>query len=101
MTSVRPLIIPKLKEEAAKKNDKKPTRDYIQEDEFDASVFLLPVVTRHSVLNRVRKDRQRDWLTLDSRLYLCRERYHRRGCTRFKTNTEYRVYGLFDLRKDI
>ena len=54
MTSVRPLIIPKLKEEAAKKNDKKPTRDYIHEDEFDASVFLLPVVTRHSILNRVR-----------------------------------------------
>lgn len=55
MTSVRPLIIPKLKEEAAKKNDKKPTRDYIHEDEFDASVFLLPVVTRHSILNRVSK----------------------------------------------
>jgi hypothetical protein len=53
ITSVRPLIIPKLKEENAKKNDKKPTRDYIHEDEFDVSVFLLPVTTRHSVLNRV------------------------------------------------
>ena len=40
ITSVRPLIIPKLKEESAKKNDKKPTRDYIHEPEFDASVFF-------------------------------------------------------------
>jgi hypothetical protein len=53
MTAVRPLIIPKLKEENAKKNDKKPTRDYIHEPEFDASVFLLPTITRHAVLNRV------------------------------------------------
>jgi hypothetical protein len=51
--SVRPLIIPKLKEENAKKNDKKPTRDYIHESEFDASVFLLPIATPHAMLNRV------------------------------------------------
>src|SRR5271170_5547654 len=53
ITSVRPLIIPKLKEENAKKNDKKPTRDYIHEPEFDASVFFLPTTTAHAVLNRV------------------------------------------------
>ena len=53
ITAVRPLIIPKLKEENTKKNDKKPTRDYIHEPEFDASVFLLPTTTRHAVLNRV------------------------------------------------
>lgn len=53
ITAVRPLIIPKLKEENAKKNDKKPTRDYVHEDEFDASVFLLPVSTAHVMLNRV------------------------------------------------
>jgi len=70
ITAVRPLIIPKLKEENAKKNDKKPTRDYIHEPEFDASVFLLPQITRHAVLNRVISS-ERIGLIVDARVYVC------------------------------
>jgi hypothetical protein len=53
MIAIRSLIISKLKKENAKKNDKKSTRDYIHELEFDASIFLLLTITRYTILNRV------------------------------------------------
>jgi hypothetical protein len=65
------LIIPNLKEENSKKKNKKPTRDYVHEPEFDASVFLLPVSTPNVMMNRVRHTAPTGKLTADSGIHLC------------------------------
>ncbi|OHE90625.1 hypothetical protein CORC01_14069 [Colletotrichum orchidophilum] len=56
--SVRPLVLPKLREEkererAKKKSSKKKTvKDVIVQDEFEVSMFLTETSTRHSLLTK-------------------------------------------------
>ncbi|KAL2157161.1 hypothetical protein VTH06DRAFT_6382 [Thermothelomyces fergusii] len=53
--SVRPLVLPKLREEqererSKKKNKKRSIKDVIVQDDFEVSIFLLGTDTRHSLL---------------------------------------------------
>ncbi|KAF6829033.1 hypothetical protein CPLU01_08152 [Colletotrichum plurivorum] len=56
--SVRPLVLPKLREEkererAKKKSSKKKTvKDVVVQDEFEVSMFLTETTTRHSLLTK-------------------------------------------------
>lgn len=55
--AVRPLVLPKLREENAraksgKGGKKKGWKDIVVEDEFEVSVFLTETSTRHSILRR-------------------------------------------------
>ncbi|KAK4170290.1 hypothetical protein QBC43DRAFT_3224 [Cladorrhinum sp. PSN259] len=55
--AVRPLVLPKLREERdreriKKKNKKKAIKDVVTEDEFEVSIFLTETETRHSLLHK-------------------------------------------------
>ncbi|KAI9831807.1 MAG: hypothetical protein M1819_004704 [Sarea resinae] len=53
--SVRPLILPKLKEENEKSKAKKKNKgvkDIVVEDDFEVSIFLTDISTRHSLLTK-------------------------------------------------
>ncbi|KAK3987724.1 hypothetical protein QBC44DRAFT_115417 [Cladorrhinum sp. PSN332] len=55
--AVRPLVLPKLREERErerikKKNKKKAIKDVVTEDEFEVSIFLTETETRHSLLHK-------------------------------------------------
>lgn len=57
ITSIRPLVLPKLREEAerkAKKGKKKGVRDVVVEDEFEVSVFLTETSTRHAIMRKIK-----------------------------------------------
>ncbi|KAI9924712.1 hypothetical protein ASPWEDRAFT_51551 [Aspergillus wentii DTO 134E9] len=54
-TCIRPLILPKLREENERlfsKKKGKPVKDVIAEDEFEVAIFLRDSRTRHSLLTR-------------------------------------------------
>ncbi|OLL24629.1 hypothetical protein NEOLI_003162 [Neolecta irregularis DAH-3] len=51
ISEIRPLIIPKLREEATKKK-KQSSKDVIKTDKFEATIFLLPIKTRHEILSK-------------------------------------------------
>ncbi|KAK3388151.1 hypothetical protein B0T20DRAFT_110516 [Sordaria brevicollis] len=55
--AVRPLVLPKLREEreraqSKKKSKKRSIKDVVIEDEFEVSVFLTETDTRHSLLHK-------------------------------------------------
>ena len=57
--SVRPLVLPKLREEHARafakgkgKGKKKGVRDVVTEDDFEVAVFMMETDTRHAVLKK-------------------------------------------------
>ena len=56
--SVRPLVLPKLREEQlravtkAKGKRKKGVRDVVVEDDFEVSVFMMETDTRHAILKK-------------------------------------------------
>lgn len=57
--SVRPLVLPKLREEHQRafvkgkgKGRKKGVRDVVQEDDFEVAVFMMETDTRHAVLKK-------------------------------------------------
>ncbi|RGP74790.1 hypothetical protein FLONG3_5901 [Fusarium longipes] len=55
--SIRPLVLPKLREEKErirKKSKKKSIKDVIVSDEFEVSIFLTETSTRHSLLYKTK-----------------------------------------------
>ncbi|KAK4153311.1 hypothetical protein C8A00DRAFT_15457 [Chaetomidium leptoderma] len=55
--SVRPLVLPKLREEkererSKKKSKKRSIKDVVVEDDFEVSIFLTETDTRHSLLHK-------------------------------------------------
>jgi hypothetical protein len=53
--SIRPLVLPKLREEnerALAKKKSKPVKDVLVEDDFEVSIFLRESGTRHSVVTK-------------------------------------------------
>ncbi|KAH0494970.1 hypothetical protein TgHK011_008548 [Trichoderma gracile] len=62
--AIRPLVIPKLREEkerSKKKSTKKKTiKDVIVKDDFEVSVFLMETDTRHSLLSKHKLFREKD-----------------------------------------
>ncbi|KAK5657034.1 hypothetical protein OQA88_3560 [Cercophora sp. LCS_1] len=71
--SVRPLVLPKLREEqererSNKKNKKKSIKDVVVEDDFEVSIFLTGTDTRHSILHKTRifRDKTQTKLTSNS-----------------------------------
>ncbi|PNP46286.1 hypothetical protein TGAMA5MH_02321 [Trichoderma gamsii] len=53
--AIRPLVIPKLREEkerSRKKSAKKTIKDVIVKDDFEISMFLMETSTRHSLLSK-------------------------------------------------
>ncbi|KAL2757065.1 hypothetical protein ACRALDRAFT_1081068 [Sodiomyces alcalophilus JCM 7366] len=55
--SIRPLVLPKLREErererTSKKNKKKSIKDVVVQDDFEVSIFLTETTTRHSLLTK-------------------------------------------------
>ncbi|GAB1309996.1 hypothetical protein MFIFM68171_00206 [Madurella fahalii] len=71
--SVRPLVLPKLREErererSRKKNKKRSIKDVVVEDEFEVSIFLTETDTRHSLLHKQKlfRDKVQTKLTSNS-----------------------------------
>ncbi|KAK3393831.1 hypothetical protein B0H63DRAFT_29594 [Podospora didyma] len=57
IASVRPLVLPKLREErererSRKKSKKRAIKDVVVEDDFEVSIFLTGTDTRHSLLHK-------------------------------------------------
>ncbi|KAI1068136.1 hypothetical protein LB507_004569 [Fusarium sp. FIESC RH6] len=61
--SIRPLVLPKLREEKErmlkKKSKKKSIKDVIVSDEFEVSIFLTETSTRHSLIYRTKHFRDK------------------------------------------
>ncbi|EKJ79189.1 hypothetical protein NXS19_000840 [Fusarium pseudograminearum] len=60
--SIRPLVLPKLREERErikKKSKKKTVKDVIVTDEFEVSIFLTETSTRHSLIYRTKHFRDK------------------------------------------
>ncbi|KAF4435992.1 hypothetical protein F53441_13345 [Fusarium austroafricanum] len=60
--SIRPLVLPKLREEKErirKKGKKKSIKDVIVSDEFEVSIFLTETSTRHSLLYKTKHFRDK------------------------------------------
>ncbi|KAF4951931.1 hypothetical protein FGADI_7153 [Fusarium gaditjirri] len=60
--SIRPLVLPKLREEKErirKKSKKKSIKDVIVSDEFEVSIFLTETSTRHSLLYKTKHFRDK------------------------------------------
>ncbi|KAH7155545.1 hypothetical protein B0J13DRAFT_618978 [Dactylonectria estremocensis] len=62
--SIRPLVLPKLREEKErrlkKKSAKKKTiKDVVVTDDFEVSIFLMETATRHSLLSRTKHFREK------------------------------------------
>ncbi|KAK1835527.1 hypothetical protein QBC39DRAFT_146133 [Podospora conica] len=73
MESVRPLVLPKLREErdrerSRKKNKKRSIKDVVVEDDFEVSIFLTTTETRHSLLykRKIFRDKTQTKLTSNS-----------------------------------
>ncbi|KAM7198257.1 hypothetical protein V8F20_006284 [Naviculisporaceae sp. PSN 640] len=71
--SVRPLVLPKLREERErerlkKKNKKRSIKDVVVEDDFEVSIFLTETETRHSILHKQKhfRDKVQTKLTSNS-----------------------------------
>ncbi|KAK4241837.1 hypothetical protein C8A03DRAFT_30005 [Achaetomium macrosporum] len=71
--SVRPLVLPKLREEkererSKKKNKKRSIKDVVVEDDFEVSIFLTETDTRHSLLHKQKlfRDKVQTRLTSNS-----------------------------------
>ncbi|KAK3382507.1 hypothetical protein B0T24DRAFT_17095 [Lasiosphaeria ovina] len=71
--SVRPLVLPKLREEkererSRKKNKKRSIKDVVIEDDFEVSIFLTGTETRHSLLHKQKhfRDKVQTKLTSNS-----------------------------------
>ncbi|KAK1752549.1 hypothetical protein QBC47DRAFT_305726 [Echria macrotheca] len=71
--SVRPLVLPKLREErererSNKKNKKKSIKDVVVQDGFEVSIFLTGTDTRHSILHKHKlfRDKTQTKLTSNS-----------------------------------
>ncbi|KAL3418117.1 hypothetical protein PVAG01_09832 [Phlyctema vagabunda] len=70
--SVRPLVLPKLREENErarnKGSKKKGVKDVVAEDDFEVSIFLTETSTRHSLLTKQKnfRDRGRQYLKSNS-----------------------------------
>ncbi|KAK0734802.1 hypothetical protein B0T26DRAFT_746664 [Lasiosphaeria miniovina] len=70
--SVRPLVLPKLREEKererSRKNKKRSIKDVVIEDEFEVSIFLTGTETRHSLLHKQKhfRDKVQTKLTSNS-----------------------------------
>ncbi|KAK3905081.1 hypothetical protein C8A05DRAFT_13076 [Staphylotrichum tortipilum] len=71
--SVRPLVLPKLREEkererSKKKNKKRSIKDVVVEDDFEVSIFLTETDTRHSLLHKTKlfRDKIQTRLTSNS-----------------------------------
>ncbi|KAK4191906.1 hypothetical protein QBC35DRAFT_486309, partial [Podospora australis] len=70
--SVRPLVLPKLREERererTKKGKKRSIKDVVTEDEFEVSIFLTETDTRHSLLHKQKhfRDKVQTKLTSNS-----------------------------------
>ncbi|KAM0440993.1 hypothetical protein ACHAPT_000298 [Fusarium lateritium] len=61
--SVRPLVLPKLREEKErqknKKSKKKGIKDVVVSDEFEVSIFLTETSTRHSLITKTKHFREK------------------------------------------
>ncbi|KAF5669288.1 hypothetical protein FHETE_5046 [Fusarium heterosporum] len=60
--SIRPLVLPKLREEkerSRKKSKKKRIKDVVVSDEFEVSIFLTETSTRHSLLHKTKHFRDK------------------------------------------
>ncbi|KXX83109.1 hypothetical protein MMYC01_200336 [Madurella mycetomatis] len=71
--SVRPLVLPKLREEqererSRRKSKKRSIKDVVVEDEFEVSIFLTETDTRHSLLHKQKlfRDKVQTRLTSNS-----------------------------------
>ncbi|KAK3329095.1 hypothetical protein B0H66DRAFT_13698 [Apodospora peruviana] len=71
--SVRPLVLPKLREErererSRKKSKKRSIKDVVIEDDFEVSIFLTETDTRHSLLHKQKhfRDKVQTKLTSNS-----------------------------------
>ncbi|SPQ17755.1 adb89a0c-e759-4503-9b15-b69c404539c8 [Thermothielavioides terrestris] len=71
--SVRPLVLPKLREEkererSRKKGKKRSIKDVVVEDDFEVSIFLTETDTRHSLLHKQKlfRDKVQTRLTSNS-----------------------------------
>ncbi|KAJ4290771.1 hypothetical protein N0V88_006520 [Collariella sp. IMI 366227] len=71
--SVRPLVLPKLREEkererSKKKSKKRSIKDVVVEDDFEVSIFLTETDTRHSLLHKQKlfRDKVQTRLTSNS-----------------------------------
>ncbi|KAK3335313.1 hypothetical protein B0T19DRAFT_4650 [Cercophora scortea] len=71
--SVRPLVLPKLREEqerqrSKKKSKKRSIKDVVVEDDFEVSIFLTETDTRHSLLHKRKlfRDKTQTKLTSNS-----------------------------------
>ncbi|KAK3693486.1 hypothetical protein B0T22DRAFT_372018 [Podospora appendiculata] len=71
--SVRPLVLPKLREEqerqrSKKKSKKRSIKDVVIDDEFEVSIFLTETDTRHSLLHKRKlfRDKTQTKLTSNS-----------------------------------
>ncbi|PHH88978.1 hypothetical protein CDD83_6799 [Cordyceps sp. RAO-2017] len=63
MESIRPLVLPKLREEKErskkKSSKKKSIKDVVVQDDFEVSIFLTETTTRHSLLAKHKQFRER------------------------------------------
>ncbi|KAM0217907.1 hypothetical protein ACHAPA_001221 [Fusarium lateritium] len=67
--SIRPLVLPKLREEkerSKKKSKKKSVKDVVVSDEFEVSIFLTETSTRHSLLYKTKHFRDKQPLKMES-----------------------------------
>ncbi|KAL1837377.1 hypothetical protein VTJ49DRAFT_3936 [Mycothermus thermophilus] len=71
--AVRPLVLPKLREEqererSKKKNKKRSIKDVVVQDDFEVSIFLTETDTRHSLLHKTKilRDKVQTRLTSNS-----------------------------------
>ncbi|KAH7256470.1 hypothetical protein BKA59DRAFT_73809 [Fusarium tricinctum] len=67
--SIRPLVLPKLREEkerSKKKSKKKSVKDVVVSDEFEVSIFLTETSTRHSLLYKTKHFRDKLPLKMES-----------------------------------
>ncbi|KAF4340564.1 hypothetical protein FBEOM_5504 [Fusarium beomiforme] len=70
--SIRPLVLPKLREEKErirKKSKKKSIKDVVVSDEFEVSIFLTETSTRHSLLYKTKHFRDKLPPKLESNSY--------------------------------
>ncbi|KAL1952827.1 hypothetical protein VTO42DRAFT_4116 [Malbranchea cinnamomea] len=66
---IRPLVLPKLREEnerARTKKKSKPVKDVLVDDDFEVSIFLREAGTRHSIMTRHKIFENRPRITSDS-----------------------------------
>ncbi|KAL9618211.1 MAG: hypothetical protein Q9160_007045 [Pyrenula sp. 1 TL-2023] len=70
IAAVKPLVLPKLREEnqraKSKGKKKKAVKDVIHEDDFDVSIFLTEIGTRHSILTKNKTFREKSKLKSNS-----------------------------------